>query len=284
MMLKLLAILIWASTWLTIFLRLKQSTHPAEHGKITPHNAKTFGSNHKQPSLKQLNIIWSISLALHGIALLQPLVGNGTPSFSLLSSLSMVAWLSSLLLYIAHLRRPLETLGLFIIPLVMGTLVMTLVLPQPNHPINLDNGLGIHILLSLLAYSMLALAALQALLLAIQSKQLHNHKPNGLIRTLPPLQDMESLLFQLLTVGIALLTLGLLSGFIFLDGFLGKQVAHKTLLSIIAWLTFATLLFGHWRYGWRGKIAIRWTLTGFILLMLAFLGSKLVLEYVVATS
>lgn len=265
MTLKLLAILIWASTWLTIYLRLKQSTRPAP-----------------RPSLKQLNIIWSISLILHGSALLQPLLGNGTPSFSLLSSLSIVAWLSSLLLYIAHLRRPLETLGLFMIPLVIGSLLITLLLPQPDQPINLNNGLGIHILLSLLAYSMLALAALQALLLAIQSKQLHNHKPSGLIRTLPSLQDMEALLFQLITVGVILLTLGLFSGFAFLDGFFGKQVAHKTLFSIFAWLTFSTLLFGHWRYGWRGKTAIRWTITGFVLLMLAFLGSKLVLEYVVS--
>ncbi|MEZ5449735.1 MAG: cytochrome c biogenesis protein CcsA [Thiolinea sp.] len=92
---------------------------------------------------------------------------------------------------------------------------------------------------------------------------------------------MESLLFQLILAGVVLLTIGLLTGFIYLDGLFGKQVAHKTLLSILAWFTFTTLLYGHWRYGWRGRIAIRWTVTGFILLMLAFWGSKFVIEYVV---
>ncbi len=264
MIIKLFAIFTWAATWLVIFLRLNKKTSLARHLGL-PH----------------LNAIWLISLTLHGITLLQPLLTNGAPSFRLLSSLSIVMWLSSLLLYLAHLKRPLETMGLLIIPPVIGSLVIMLLAPPSGQPIKLDNGLSLHILLSLLAYSMLALAACQALLLALQSKQLHNHRPNGLIRTLPPLQDMESLLFQLLSSGVILLTLSLLSGLVFLDGFFGQQVAHKTLLSLFAWLTFSILLFGHWRYGWRGKTAIRWTVIGFFLLMLAFLGSKLVLEYMV---
>lgn len=264
MLIKLIAIFAWATTWLIIFFRLKKNVRPG-----------------LQLTLKQLNIIWSVSLLLHAYTLLQPLFTQGTPSFSLLSSLSIVMWLSALLLYLMHLKRPLETLGLFIIPIVMFSLLITLLLPQFGQPVQLNNGLGIHILLSLLAYSMLGLAAIQSLLLAAQHKQLHNHKPGGLIRTLPPLQDMEALLFQFISSGVVLLTLGLLSGFIFLDGLFGQQIAHKTLLSLIAWFTFATLLFGHWRYGWRGKTAIRWTITGFALLVLAFLGSKLILEYLV---
>lgn len=264
MIIKLLAILAWAITWLSIFLRLRNNASAA-----------------RQPTLKKLNIIWLTGLIIHGITLLQSLFTGAIPAFSLTGSLSIVMWLSSLLLYLTHLKRPLETLGLFIIPIAMFSIAMTILFPQYGRPVQLDNGLGIHILLSLLAYSMLGLAMLQSLLLAAQHKQLHNRKPGGLIRTLPPLQDMETLLFRLLSSGVLLLTFGLLSGFLFMDGFLGKQVAHKTILSLTAWLTFATLLFGHWRYGWRGKTAIRWTLTGFGLLMLAFLGSKLVLEYLV---
>ena len=267
MTIKLLAMLAWAANWLIIFLRLRKKA-----------------TSTRQPILQHLNTLWLISLALHGITLLQPLLSETSPSFSLSGSLSIVMWLSSLVLYVTHLKRPLETMGLLIIPIVIISLIITLLLPQLGRPVRLDNGLGIHIMLSLIAYSMLGLAALQALLLAAQHRQLHSHKPGGLIRTLPPLQDMEALLFRLLASGVVLLTLGLLSGFIFLDGFFGKQVAHKTLLSITAWLTFSTLLFGHWLYGWRGKTAIRWTIAGFVLLMLAFLGSKLILEYVVTQS
>lgn len=153
--------------------------------------------------------------------------------------------------------------------------------PEQGRSIDLSSGLGIHIFTSLLAYSMLTLAALQALLLAMQNKHLHNHHPGGLIRTLPPLQDMEALLFKLLFVGIALLSAGLISGALYVDNLFSQHLVHKTVLSIIAWGTFSTLLFGHWRYGWRGRIAIRWTLTGFVLLMLAFFGSKFVLEFLV---
>ncbi|MGB0848235.1 MAG: cytochrome C assembly family protein [Thiolinea sp.] len=258
----LLTILAWASTWSIIAVRLKKQAA-------------------RQPDIKLLNIIWPTSLILHGILLLHPLITNNILSFSLLSSLSTVMWISGLILYLAHLKRPLETMGLFIIPFIILSIVSALIDPKISQTINLQHGLGLHILFSLLAYSMLALATLQALLLAVQNKHLHNHKPNGLIKTLPPLQDMESLLFQLIIAGVILLTLGLITGFIFLDGLFGKQVAHKTILSMIAWLTFSTLLIGHWRYGWRGKIAIRWTITGFTFLMLAFWGSKFVLEYLV---
>ncbi len=260
-----LAALAWIATWLAIALRLRKQTE-------------------RKPELKLLNIFWLLSLILHGTTLLLPWLENGSMTIDLPGSLSIVAWLTTFLLFLAHLKRPLETMGLIVIPGTIIALVLANGLTQTGNSIILQNGLGLHIILSLLAYSMLALATLQALLLATQSHFLHNHKPNGFIRTLPPLQDMESLLFQLISAGVILLTLGLLSGLIYLDGLFGQQVAHKTILSILAWITFSTLLFGHWRYGWRGKIAIRWTVSGFILLMLAFWGSKFVIEYLVKQS
>jgi ABC-type uncharacterized transport system permease subunit len=99
------------------------------------------------------------------------------------------------------------------------------------------------------------------------------------MRNLPPLQTMESLLFEMLAVGIIMLTLGLGTGFIYMDDMLAQQVAHKTLLSLCAWVIFAGLLVGHYRFGWRGRVAVRWTLVGFGLLLLAYFGSKLVIEY-----
>jgi ABC-type uncharacterized transport system permease subunit len=92
---------------------------------------------------------------------------------------------------------------------------------------------------------------------------------------------MEELLFSIIKIGVLLLTVGLLTGFIYLHDLFGQHVAHKTILSIIAWIIFATLLIGHWRYGWRGRLVIRWTLVGSVFLMLGFLGSKFITEYLV---
>jgi ABC-type uncharacterized transport system permease subunit len=91
---------------------------------------------------------------------------------------------------------------------------------------------------------------------------------------------MESLLFQMLTTGIAFLSISLASGFLFIENLFAQHLVHKTVLSILAWLIFTGLLIGRSRYGWRGKTAIQWTLIGFISLLLAYFGSKLVLELI----
>jgi ABC-type uncharacterized transport system permease subunit len=91
---------------------------------------------------------------------------------------------------------------------------------------------------------------------------------------------MEALLFELIAVGFFLLSLALVSGFAFLEDMFAQHLVHKTLLSVVSWLVFAGLLWGRFRFGWRGRTAIRGTLTGFVLLMLAYFGSKLVLELI----
>ena len=138
-----------------------------------------------------------------------------------------------------------------------------------------------HIASSLIAYSLLNIAALQALFVAIQDHYLRNHRTdNALMRSLPSLQAMESLMFQLIAAGLLFLTLSLMSGFLFLDDMFAQHLAHKTVLSLLAWLVFAILLVGRQRFGWRGQTAIRWTLGGFMALMLAYFGSKMVLELI----
>ncbi len=264
-MITFLAMLAWTATWLIIALRLRK--HPA-----------------KRPTAIVLHACWLLALSLHGASLLHPWLETGILSVDFLSALSAVLWLTGLLLFLTNLKRPLETLGLFVLPFIPLAILSSTLFPYKGMTISLHNGIGIHIFVSLLAYSMLTLAALLAVLLAAQNRQLHNHNPHGLIRTLPPLQDMEALLFTLIQIGMILLTIGMISGAIYLDGLFGKKIAHKTILSIIAWLSFATLLYGHWRHGWRGRIAIRWTLSGFTLLLLAFFGSKFVLEYVMGTT
>ena len=94
------------------------------------------------------------------------------------------------------------------------------------------------------------------------------------------LQTMESLMFQMLAIGFTLLTLALVTGILFLEDIFAQHLVYKTFLSIAAWGIFSILLWGRWTFGWRGRKAIRWTLSGFGLLILAYFGSKLVLEII----
>ena len=125
------------------------------------------------------------------------------------------------------------------------------------------------------------LPAFLAILLALQERALRRHRiDSGLIRALPPLTMTESLLFRLIGVGFVFLTLTLVSGVLFVDDLFAQHLAHKTILSIASWLVFGVLLFGRWRWGWRGGRAVRLTLIGMSVLLLAFFGSKFVLEMV----
>jgi ABC-type uncharacterized transport system permease subunit len=95
---------------------------------------------------------------------------------------------------------------------------------------------------------------------------------------------LEDLLFKLITAGFVLLTVSLGSGMVFIDDIFAQHLVHKTLLSILAWLVFAILLWGRWRYGWRGSVAVRLTLVGIVLLLLSYFGSKFVLENILGRS
>ncbi|NLU12945.1 MAG: cytochrome c biogenesis protein CcsA, partial [Gammaproteobacteria bacterium] len=156
-------------------------------------------------------------------------------------------------------------------------------LPQGNaQPINEAPGILAHILFSILAYGMITIAVFQSMLLLIQDQQLRKRPVSTLIKHFPPLQTMESLLFGFLWSGWLLLSLSLITGWLFLDNLFAQHLVHKTLLSCVAWLVFGILLWGRHQLGWRGHKAIRWTITGFFLLMLAYFGSKLVREFILA--
>ena len=109
---------------------------------------------------------------------------------------------------------------------------------------------------------------------------MRQHQPGGYVRALPPMETMESLMFLMIFSGFSLLTLTLVSGVLFSEAVFGKplQFTHHTVLSIAAWFVFGILLLGHWKLGWRGRTAIPWTLLGFVLLVLAYFGSKFVFE------
>ena len=138
----------------------------------------------------------------------------------------------------------------------------------------------VHIGIALLAYSLFTFAALHALLMTIAERSLHNKPTLIKLPSFPPLMLMESLLFSVIKIGFVLLTFTLISGMLFSEHIFGKplEFTHKIVFSIASWLIYSGLLFGRYQYGWRGKKAINLTLIGFVLLLLAYVGSKFILQ------
>jgi ABC-type uncharacterized transport system permease subunit len=222
---------------------------------------------------------WGTALPLHAQVLYQHLATAGGLDLEFFNALSVVAILIAALLFLTALRNPSEYLGIIVLPTAALSLIPVQFV-RPHQEVITEPQLTAHVVSSLLAYSILTLSAFQAVLLAIQDRHLHNHHPGGLIRALPPLRAMERLLFQLIGLGFILLSVSLITGFLFLDNIFAQHLVHKTVLSIAAWGVFGMLLWGRWRFGWRGRTAIHWTLAGFFVLMLAYFGTKLVLELV----
>lgn len=220
-------------------------------------------------------------LALHGLLLWAGLFTSGGVNLSFFNAMSLAAWTVSALLLFSTLTKPVENLAILALPLAAITVLLDLRFPGIDLlPDDAGWALRAHVLTSMLAYSLLTLASAQALLLAVQDNHLRTHHPGGFIRALPPLQTMESLLFEMIGLGFVLLTVTLVTGFIYLDDMFAQHLVHKTALSLVAWIVFAMLLWGRFRFGWRGRKAIRWTLIGFAVLMLAYFGSKAVIELI----
>ena len=202
-------------------------------------------------------------------------------NFSFFNAVSFATWVICLVFLLSCIRKPLETLGIVLLPMAGITLLLALWFPGSHLlPPDAHWHLRSHVLISLLAYSVLSMAAIQAIFLAVQDSQLRKHHPGGFVRSLPPLLTMESLMFEMILIGFVLLSISLFTGFLFLDNMFAQRLVHKTILSILAWLAFAVLLWGRYRFGWRGRTAIRWTLVGFGVLALAYFGSKAVIELI----
>ncbi|HYW03840.1 MAG TPA: cytochrome c biogenesis protein CcsA [Gammaproteobacteria bacterium] len=226
-----------------------------------------------------------VALALHTWILASTVFGPGGIHLGLFNAASLIAWQIVLLLLLASMRRRVENLGIMVLPLAaMVVLIGPFVAGTQPVPEHSDWHVDAHILISVLAFSLLALAMAQAILLSVQERSLRHHQPGGFIRALPPLQSMEEVLFQLLWTGFVLLSLALATGLLFVHNLVAQHLVDKTVLSFAAWLVFGILLFGRWRFGWRGRIAIRWTMGGGVALILAYFGSKFVLEMLLGKS
>ena len=233
------------------------------------------------PNKNLLRALGLLALLAHGVSLYLQLITPTGLSLDFFNAASLIAAAVIFLTLLASRQIPVENLLLLLFPLgALTTLIAQFAPSGTVQTINEHSGILAHILLSILAYGMLTIAMFQSLLLLLQDHQLKNKHPSGLIKNFPPLQTMESLLFGFLWAGWGLLSLSLLSGWLFVEDLLAQHLAHKTILAVFAWFVFAVLLWGRQQLGWRGHKAIRWTLAGFCLLMLAYFGSKLVREFI----
>ncbi|NIR31184.1 MAG: hypothetical protein GWN84_18115 [Gammaproteobacteria bacterium] len=226
-----------------------------------------------------------VAVCLHGVLLYHAMVTEAGLNFGFSNAASLTTWVIVLFLLVAALMEPVEDLGLLVLPLAALAVALSLAWPDRQLlPGRLTVGVQTHIVLSILAYSVLAIAACQSVVLAYQDRRLRRKRPDGLMLRLPALQTQESLLFQLIGFGFFLLSLSLVSGMMFVEDMFAQHLVHKTVLSIVAWVVFGVLLWGRWRFGWRGRTAIGWSLGGFFTLMLAYFGTKLVLEVILGRS
>lgn len=226
------------------------------------------------------------ALLFHGIAIdleiFPPNSGAGM-HFGFAVALSTITWLAIAVYWVESFYARMDGLQMFGLPLAAGCALLPWLLPGQHMLINAGSvTFRLHFLMAMLAYSLFTLAALHAILMAVTEKRLHRGRLTPLFAGLPPLLTMEALLFRLIHIAFGLLTLTLLSGILFSEHLFGKAFTfnHKTVFAVLSWLIFAALLVGRHRHGWRGRTALRWTLAGFGVLLLAYVGSRFVLEII----
>lgn len=239
-----------------------------------------FGSHAIAPARVARSALAIATLAVLAHAALLLAMHRGALDLHFFAALSLVACVVSALTLVVNLTRPVVALGVIIFPLSALLLFVDSFLAPPTMPIAMDWHIKLHVTVALLAFGVLSIAAAMAILLAIQERALRHRQLSPWLSALPPLTLTESLLFRLIGAGFALLTITLLTGILFVHNLFGQHLMHKTVLSIVAWLVFGALLYGRWRHGWRGRSAVNLTLIGMGVLVLAFFGSKFVLEVI----
>ncbi len=219
-----------------------------------------------------------IAVSFQLISFSSTLFSNDLIMLDLGNSLSLISWLAVLALLASNFKQHTENLGIFIFPLAAFTSVLTFI---PNNSAGIPLELGIHIILSIGAYSILGLAAAQAILYASQERKFQQKELTTLFKALPPLQVMENTMIQFISFGFILLTLSLTTGMYFIENMFAQHLIHKTFFAILAWIIYGVFLIGHFRFGWRGQVATKFTIWAYILLILSYIGTELILIFLV---
>jgi ABC-type uncharacterized transport system permease subunit len=234
---------------------------------------------HPKAPTTAFQLATALAIILHGAALYGLLFTSAGLDLSLLKICALISLVINAVLFFSGLKKPIHSLFLFLFPISALSLFAALSTPSTKDAVVISPTIEAHVLISILAYSTLAIAALQALVIGYQNWQLKHKHQNLLMRTFPPLQSMEALLFELVWAGEILLTLSLISGFLFYEDFTTQKLLHKVVFSMVAWVFYGCLLWGRHFKGWRGNTAIRWTWAGFIAILLGYIGSKVALEF-----
>jgi ABC-type uncharacterized transport system permease subunit len=223
-----------------------------------------------------------LPLGLHVYLLQADMVVDGGISLGFAASVSAMMALTVLLYSVAAWRYPLGALQSFVLALAGLAVLLEGLMPHAGHAETGTPISGLHLLMAFGAYGTFTIAALHAALIAVAEKHLHKPVPPKLVAGLPPLLTLEKLLFRMIELGFIILTLTLVSGFLFSEALYGRAVTftHMTVFGLASWLIFAALLVGRRVKGWRGRTAIYWTLAGFVTLLLSYVGVKFVLEVV----
>lgn len=222
-----------------------------------------------------------VPLGLHALLLYQNLFGGPQLRFGFAQALSAMTALAVALYWIESLFLRLDGMEPLILPVAAVAAPLPALFPGLASSGAHSDAMAfrLHLVLAMVAYGLFVIALLHALLMTVVERRLHDKNP-AFVGNLPPLLTLERLLFRVVGAAFFFLTLTLATGIAFSETLFGRPLRadHKTVFAILSWLTFGLLLLGRWRYGWRGRTAVRWTLTGFVLLVLAYVGSRFVLE------
>lgn len=225
----------------------------------------------------------TIAIVLHAMILNKDIISGNAFNLAFTNMVSLVAWVIAVLFLVAIVNKPAVNLGAIVMPLGALTVGTRWIWPGSHLLSPETSSLQVtHIIISLIAYSLLSLAAVQSIVLLFQESRLHQKQPGHFIRALPPIETMETLMLHMVVVGFVLLTATIVSGIFFSEETFGQpfRLNHHVVLSLAAWIVYAIFLFGHWRFGWRGRTAVKWVFGGGVLLALGYFGTKFIIEIV----
>jgi ABC-type uncharacterized transport system permease subunit len=228
-----------------------------------------------------------LPLALHAALLGRAAFAPDGLHLGVGNAVSAILWLTVLIYWLGNFFHRLDGLQTLVLPVAAVAALLPAVFPSVKPLPNTEMAaFKAHLLVAMAAYSLLTIASLHVLLMTLIERRLHEGVLSHRLRNLPPLLTMERLLFQIIWAGFILLTLTIASGVIYSEELFGKAAKfnHKTVFGVLSWIVFAALLCGRHLYGWRGRVAVRWTLAGFLMLVLAYIGSKFVLEVILGRS
>lgn len=224
-----------------------------------------------------------LPLAMHGALLGRSIFLPDGLHLGLANAVSAILWLTVAIYWLGNFFYRLDGLQALVLPLAAVAVFLPAVMAPAAALPNTDMVVfRIHLLIAVLAYSLFTIASIHVALMALLERRLHDGTLTRDLQKLPPLLTMEALLFRIIWAGFVLLTATLVSGVVFSEELFGKAAPfnHKTVFGGLSWLIFGALLAGRHVYGWRGRVAVRWTLAGFVTLMFAYVGSRFVLEVI----